>query len=89
MKGRRFEEVDHDAWLINGADDPNGTIYEDERYNIIKEWREYSDEEMKEIDLDSEWDSYLEWQEECRAEHEAEARAEARIARMEARADDW
>lgn len=83
MKGRRFEDVDHDAWLINGADDPKGTVYEDERYEIIKEHYGYTDEEMEEVDLDSAWDSYLEWQEECREEALAEAREEAMIERWE------
>ena len=59
------------------------------QYEIIKEHYGYTDEEMEEVDLDSEWDSYLEWQEECRAEYEAEARAEAEIARFEAQADYW
>ena len=89
MKGRRFEDVDHDAWLINGADDPKGTVYDDERYETIKEHLGYTDEEMEDVDLDSEWGSYLAWQEECREEAMAEAREEALIARMEARADYW
>ena len=89
MKGKRFEEVDHDAWLINGADEPKGTVYDDERYKIIKDWLELSDEEMEEVNLDDKWESYLEWQEECRAEYIAEMRAEAMIERMESRADYW
>ena len=88
MKGRRFEEVDHDAWLLRQAEE-NCSEKGDERYDIVKEWRGYTDEEMDEVDLDSEYEEYLEYEEECRAEALAEARAEARIARMEARADDW
>lgn len=89
MKGKRFEDIDYDSWLINGADDLKGTVYEDERYNIIKEWQGYTDEEMEEVDLDSEWENYLEYQEDCKAEHLAELREEALIARMESRADYW
>ena len=59
MKGKRFEDVDYDAWLINGADDPKGTVYEDERYEIIKDWLELSDEEMEEIDLDEKWEDFF------------------------------
>ena len=88
MKGKKFEEVDHDAWLLRQAEE-NCSEKGDERYDIVKEWRGYTDEEMDEVDLDSEYEEYLEYEEECRAEYEAEARAEARIARMEARADDW
>ena len=66
---KAMKNPDHDAWLINGADDPKGTVYEDERYEIIKDWLELSDEEMAEIDLDEKWDSYLEWKEECRVEY--------------------
>lgn len=89
MKRRRFEDADYDAWLINSADDPKGTVYEDERYDIIKEWLGYTDEEMEEVDLDSKWDSYLDWQEDCRAEALAEAREQAMIERWESCADDW
>ena len=89
MRGRRFEDVDYDAWLINGADDPKGTVYEDERYEIIKDWLELSDEEMEEIDLDEKWSDYEQYQEECREEYMAEARAEAEIERWESYADNW
>ena len=66
---KAMKNPDYDAWLINGADDPKGTVYEDERYEIIKEWLELTDEEMEEVDLDEKWDSYLEWKEECRVEY--------------------
>lgn len=62
---------DYDAWLLKNAEE-NCNERKDERYEIIKDWLELTDEEMKEIDLDSKWDSYLEWQEECRAEYNAE-----------------
>ena len=88
MRGKRFREVDHDAWLLRQAEE-NCSEKDDERYDIVKEWRGYTDEEMDEVDLDSEYEKYLEYEEECRAEAEAEARAEAMIERMESRADDW
>ena len=33
----------------------------DERqvYELIKKWKNYTDEQMKEIDLDEEWENYL------------------------------
>lgn len=71
MKGRKFEDVDHDAWL-NKQMEENCPDRDDERYDIIKEWLGLSDEEMEEIDLDVKWDSYLEWKEECRAEYNAD-----------------
>ncbi len=86
MRGKKFSEVDHDAWLLRQAEEYNKG---DERYDIIKEWQGYTDEEMEEVDLDSEWENYLEYQEECKAEHLAELREEALIARMESRADYW
>ena len=55
---------DYDAWLLKQAEE-NCPDRDDERYEIIKDWLELTDEEMKEVDLDSKWDSYLEWQEEC------------------------
>ena len=88
MKEKKFDEVDYDAWLLRQAEE-NCHDCDDERYDIVKEWRGYTDEEMEEVDLDSEYEKYLEYEEECRAEVEAEARAEAMIERMESRADDW
>lgn len=88
MKGKRFEDCDYDAWLLRQAEEYNADKG-DERYDIIKEWQGYTDEEMEEVDLDSEWDNYVEYQEECKAEHLAELREEAMIARMESRADYW
>lgn len=67
MKGKRFENADHDAWLNKQMED-NCHDKDDERYEIIKEWLELTDEQMAEINLDEKWDSYLEWKEECRAE---------------------
>ena len=88
MRGKKFSEVDHDAWLLRQAEEYNADK-DDERYDIIKEWQGYTDEEMEEVDLDSEWENYVEYQEECKAEHLAELREEALIARMESRADYW
>ena len=88
MRSKKYNEVDHDVWLLRQADEYNTDIG-DERYDIIKEWQGYTDEEMEEVDLDSEWENYVEYQEECKAEHLAELREEALIARMESRADYW
>ena len=86
MGRRNIREVDHDAWLENEME-KNCHDKGDDRYEIIKKWRGYSDEEMEEVDLDSEWDDYLDYQVELEAECRAEARAEAMIERMESRAD--
>lgn len=87
MAGKKFSEVDYDAWLIGQADKDCPDYDCDEQYEILKNWLEKTDEEMKEVDLESEWESYLSWQEDCRAEALAEARAEAKIARYESYAD--
>ncbi len=88
MSGRSFDEIDHDAWLIEQAD-KNCPDCGDDRYEAVKNWLGYSDEEMEGVDLDSQYDAYLDWEEGCREEAEAEARAEAMIARWESYADNW
>lgn len=65
-----MKSLDHDAWLLRQAEE-NCCDKDDERYEIIKQWLKLSDEEMEEVDLDSKWDSYMEWKEECRREYMA------------------
>ena len=48
--------------------------YPDDRtqYKLIQKWKGYTDEQMQNLDLEEEWENYLEYLKECEADYKAD-----------------